>query len=493
MDINRTSGLILHPTALPSNYGIGDFGSSAYEFVDKLSKSKTKIWQVLPLGITDEIEYSPYSSKSSILGNPYLISLEKFEDKINDKRSLDYLKKLSNDEVEYKKVYKKKYIIYKELSQNVDINDSKIVKFLNNKLVKQHLVFITLSDVFRKSWVDWQKDYQNYNDNLFNHVLENYEKELKFNIFTQYHFNSQWNELKAYANSKDVKILGDIPIYVNHNSADVWLNKNLFELDKNNKMSYVSGAVPDSFTKEGQIWGTTLYDWDAHLEEEYKYWINKLNFLLEQYDFLRIDHFVGFFKYWAIPKDDIALNGHWRKGPWKTFFEIVSKNVDFSRLLAEDLGVELKETDEVLQKYNIPGMLLLEQRIPNGDGKKETHPKNWSENVAAYTGTHDSPTIKQWFDYANKTQLDSFESYLKENIQKSSNNIWNFITLIWSTPCLIAVTNIQDVLELGKKARFNIPGTTKNNWKWRLNSLSLIEEPLSKIKKLNENYKRTNT
>ena len=332
MEINRTSGLILHPTALPSNYGIGDFGSSAYEFVDKLSKSKTQIWQVLPLGITDEIEYSPYSSKSSILGNPYLISLEKFEDRIDDISSLEYLKKLSNKEVEYKKVYKKKYIIFKELSQNVDINDSKIVKFLNNKLVKQHLVFVTLSDVFRKSWVDWEKGYQSYTENLFNHVLEEFEKELKFNIFTQYHFYSQWNELKAYANSKDVKILGDIPIYVNHNSADVWLNKNLFELDNNNQMSYVSGAVPDSFTKEGQVWGTTLYDWDSHHEEEYKYWINKLNFLLEQYDFLRIDHFVGFFKYWAIPKDDKALNGHWRKGPWKTFFEIVSKHVDFSRI-----------------------------------------------------------------------------------------------------------------------------------------------------------------
>ena len=191
MEINRTSGLILHPTALPSNYGIGDFGSSAYEFVDKLSKSKTQIWQVLPLGITDEIEYSPYSSKSSILGNPYLISLEKFEDRIDDISSLEYLKKLSNKEVEYKKVYKKKYIIFKELSQNVDINDSKIVKFLNNKLVKQHLVFVTLSDVFRKSWVDWEKGYQSYTENLFNHVLEEFEKELKFNIFTQYHFYSQ--------------------------------------------------------------------------------------------------------------------------------------------------------------------------------------------------------------------------------------------------------------------------------------------------------------
>ena len=186
-------------------------------------------------------------------------------------------------------------------------------------MIKEHLVFITLSSVLGENWLNWKDEFQNYSSDLFKHVITEYEEELKFNIFTQFQFDQQWYKLKEYANSKNVHILGDIPIYVNHNSADVWLNKNLFDLDENNSMSYVSGAVPDSFTKDGQIWGTALYDWDAHLNENYKYWIEKLNKQLEKNEILRIDHFIGFFKFWAIPKGESALNGHWRDGPWKTF------------------------------------------------------------------------------------------------------------------------------------------------------------------------------
>ena len=287
MDIKRASGLILHPTALPSKYGIGDFGSSAYTLIDKLSESKTSLWQVLPLGITDEIEFSPYSSKSSVLGNPYLISLEEFEENIVEKQALKKLKNLSSNEVEYKKVYKEKYILLKELSKKFNIKDTHVQNFLKKPLIKEHLVFITLSSVLGENWLNWKDEFQNYSSDLFRHVVTEYEEELKFNIFTQFQFDQQWYKLKEYANSKNVYILGDIPIYVNHNSADVWLNKNLFDLDENNSMSYVSGAVPDSFTKDGQIWGTALYDWDAHLDENYKYWIEKLNIQLEKYDFLQ--------------------------------------------------------------------------------------------------------------------------------------------------------------------------------------------------------------
>jgi 4-alpha-glucanotransferase len=493
MDIKRASGLILHPTALPSKYGIGDFGSSAYTLIDKLSESKTSLWQVLPLGITDEIEFSPYSSKSSVLGNPYLISLEEFEENIVDKQALEKLKNLSSNEVEYKKVYKEKDILLKELSKKFNINDPLVQNFLKKPLIKEHLVFITLSSVLGVNWLNWKDEFQNYSSDLFKHVITEYEEELKFNIFTQFQFDQQWYKLKEYANSKNVHILGDIPIYVNHNSADVWLNKNLFDLDENNSMSYVSGAVPDSFTKDGQIWGTALYDWEAHLNENYKYWIQKLNVQLEKYDFLRIDHFIGFFKFWAIPKGESALNGHWRDGPWKTFFDIVSKHVPFEKLLAEDLGVVLKETDTILQKYNIPGMLLLEQRIPNGDGTKEIHPKEWPTNVAAYTGTHDSQTIKQWFENANNIQIKSFLNYLETNNQKPTNNVWDFISLVWSTKCLIAITTVQDLLELDGSARFNIPGTQNNNWKWRLKSLKHLDEPLDALKNLNEKFKRIKT
>ena len=365
MDIKRCSGLILHPTSLPSKYGIGDFGYSCFKFLDLLHDSKTTLWQVLPLGITDEVEYSPYSSKSSILGNPYLISLDDFENDISVKNLSINLNNLSVDEVNFEKVYEIKNQVFSELSKKLELNDIEIKNFLNKKLIKEHIIFKTLSDVFKVNWTEWDHEYLTYSLDLYNHVIKNFTDEFKFNVFTQYQFDLQWKKVKAYANSKNIKILGDIPIYVNHNSADVWLNKDLFDLDENFKMSYVSGAVPDAFTTDGQIWGTALYNWEKHLEENYNYWIDKLNILLENYDFLRIDHFVGFFKFWAIPQNESALNGHWRIGPWKSFFDIVSKKVPFERLLAEDLGVELDETDQILKKYNIPGMLLLEQKIPN--------------------------------------------------------------------------------------------------------------------------------
>jgi len=493
MDIKRCSGLILHPTSLPSKYGIGDFGYSCFKFLDLLHDSKTTLWQVLPLGITDEVEYSPYSSKSSILGNPYLISLDDFENDISVKNLSINLNNLSVDEVNFEKVYEIKNQVFSELSKKLELNDIEIKNFLNKKLIKEHIIFKTLSDVFKVNWTEWDHEYLTYSLDLYNHVIKNFTDEFKFNVFTQFQFDLQWKKVKAYANSKNIKILGDIPIYVNHNSADVWLNKDLFDLDENFKMSYVSGAVPDAFTTDGQIWGTALYNWEKHLEENYNYWIDKLNILLENYDFLRIDHFVGFFKFWAIPQNESALNGHWRNGPWKSFFDIVSNKVPFERLLAEDLGVELDETDQILNEYNIPGMLLLEQRIPNGDGSEEISPDMWEENYAAYTGTHDSPTIKQWLENANKTQLDAFHQYSEKLDEKFSEDVWNFISLIWSTPSVLAITTAQDLLQLGSDARFNVPGTEVGNWKWRLSSLELLKEPLKKISKLNETYNRSNS
>ena len=492
MDIKGCSGLILHPTSLPSKYGIGDFGNSCFNFLDLLYDSKTTLWQVLPLGITDEVEYSPYSSKSSILGNPYLISLDEFEKEIKNKKLLIDLQSLQQDEVNFKNVYEIKNQIFMDLSKNLDLTDNAIKNFLNKKLIKEHIIFKTLSDVFKVNWTEWEQEYLTYSLDIYNHVIKNFPNEFKFNVFTQYQFDLQWKKVKAYANSKNIKILGDIPIYVNHNSADVWLNKNLFDLDKNFKMSFVSGAVPDAFTTEGQIWGTALYNWDNHYEENYSYWIDKLNILLESYDFLRIDHFVGFFQYWAIPNGESALNGHWRNGPWKSFFEIVAQKVPFERLLAEDLGVELEITDQILKQYNIPGMLLLEQRIPNEDGSEEIDPDFWDENYAAYTGTHDSPTIKQWLENANDIQLKYFKKYSENLKTKFDEDVWNFISLIWSTPSKLAITTAQDLLELGADSRFNVPGTVDGNWKWRLKSLDLLEIPLTNISKLNILYGRAN-
>ena len=260
MDINKSSGLILHPTSLPSKYGIGDLGKESYEFIDLLSQSGTKIWQVLPLGITDNIEFSPYSSKSSILGNPYIVSLDNLKNQIYNNNELDKIKLPISSEVNYKAVYTNKDKIFNLISERVNANDNEYQKFLENDLKKRHLTFITLSEVFENSWSEWSEDYQNYSEDLFDMVFHEYKNIFTKNLFLQFEFDKQLQNLKSYANSNSVKILGDIPIYVNHNSADVWLDKHLFDLDDSNNMSFVSGAVPDDFTVEGQVWNTALYN-----------------------------------------------------------------------------------------------------------------------------------------------------------------------------------------------------------------------------------------
>ena len=493
MDIKKSSGLIFHPTSLPSKYGIGDLGKESYEFVNLLSQSKTKIWQVLPLGITDNVEFSPYSSKSSILGNPYIVSLDNIENNVFSVEELSGITYPKNDEVNFKIVYENKNKIFKNISNRINIDEKEYRDYLDNDLIKKHLTFLTLSEIFKDSWNKWNEHYQNYTEDLFDEVLNKYSKIITKNIFLQYEFDNQWQNLKKYANKNKISILGDIPIYVNHNSADVWLNKNLFDLDESKNMGFVSGAVPDDFTLEGQVWNTALYDWDNHQKENYKYWIDKLDHNLHNYDYLRIDHFVGFFQFWAIPNGKPALDGHWRTGPWKTFFEKISKHINFDKLLAEDLGVELDATADVLTKYKIPGMKVLQQRVPNKENSNEIHPIYWSDNVVAYTGTHDSPTIKQWLNEASDDQIKYFNEYKNDLTNKYESDVWNFISMTWESKCKLAVTTVQDLLDLGVEGRFNLPGTHKGNWKWRIEDLMSLIEPLEKLENLNLACGRVNT
>ena len=477
----------MHPTSLPSKYGIGDLGESSKLFIDYLHETKTKIWQVLPLGPTDEVEYSPYSSSSSVLGNINLINLDNLK---NIQENIFEIPKFSNQIVDYKNVYEFKEKIFEDISKNININEKSYQNFLDNKVIRKHITFLTLEKIKKETWTNWSEQEQTYSDQLFEYLVNKHELEFKFILYTQYEFFQQWNELKSYANSLEISILGDIPIYVNHNSADVWSNSSLFELDEKGNMSFVSGAVPDDFTVEGQIWNTTLYNWENNRSNDYQYWINKLQNNLDKFDYLRIDHFVGFFQYWAIPINEPALNGEWRKGPWKTFFEVVSKHISMSKLLAEDLGVVLSETDQILKEYNIPGMKVLQQRIPSSDKNDEIHPQEWGEGLIAYTGTHDSPTVQQWLDEANEVQTRYFNNYKSTLDLSFKNDVWDFISLVWESPCILSITTVQDLLELDKKARFNIPGTQKGNWTWRLDDLKELEKTIENLKSLNEKNSR---
>ena len=511
MDIKKSAGLIMHPTALPSKYGIGDFGDTSKLFIDFLNETSTNIWQVLPLGLTSLDEFSPYSSPSSILGNRYLIDV----DKLSTYDKVDFeIPQFSKQYVQYKDVYKFKDDIFKKISENIDINDKPFSTFLNSELIRKHITFLILKDLNKESWNNWGKIHHKYSDNLFEKLSDENSKIVNFHVLTQYEFFNQWDSLKKYANDNNVQILGDIPIYVNHDSADVWLNKEMFELDESGNMEFVSGAVPDSFNSEGQVWGNALYKWDIHKNDDFKYWKEKLNTSLNLYDYLRIDHFIGFFKFWAIPKGESALNGHWREGPRLDFFETINKDVDLTKLLAEDLGVILKETKEVLEKFNIPGMKVLQQRIPDSDENlpylgdseeidkkslfdeasddyfEETHPSNWEFSLAAYTGTHDSPTTKEWFDEVSKSKYQNFLDYSQLINNKFDNDVWNFISLVWESNCQLAITTVQDLLELDYKGRFNIPGTSENNWIWRLDNFDSLKNVTNVLKELNHSTNR---
>ena len=488
MDIKKSSGLIFHPTSLPGKHGIGNFGKNAKTFIDYLVETNTKIWQVLPLGPTDEKEYSPYSSPSSVLGNINLIDLDNLH--IESDLILDDIK-FSDEFIDFKNVYKYKSNALYNISKSINVNESYYQQFLDNKLIREHLTFLTLNKINGHPWFSWNETQKSYSEYLFEYVSNEYEEEFKYNLFTQYEFIRQWDELKQYANQSGIKVLGDIPIYVNHNSADVWSNSNLFELDNTGNMSYVSGAVPDEFTTDGQVWNTTLYDWDINKEGNYEYWINKLKSNLDKVDYLRIDHFVGFFQYWAIPIGESALDGSWRKGPWKTFFKEVNKVIPMSKLVAEDLGVVLSETEKILEKYNIPGMKVLQQRIPSNINHDEIHPSEWKENLIAYTGTHDSCTIKQWFDESNKIQRKYFDNYKQELNFKLNNDVWDFISLVWESPAQVSVTTVQDLLELDKEARFNSPGTKIGNWGWRLKEMDQLNSSIKNLRALNETNSRS--
>ena len=499
MDINRSSMLILHPTSLPNGHGIGDFGKTAFEWLDFLDLAGIGIWQVLPLGPTDKTQFSPYSSSSSTLGNFGLIDLEFLIslDLINKNNLNDKPKNL--DKVNYPEVYTYKDSVLREAHNNLYNSSENTIKeelenFENqNKEIQSELAFQMATSIYGDSWKNWPSNLMQPSTNDINEFTNKNKREYSFQLFVQYLFSTQWNKLRQYANTKDIKILGDIPIYTNFHSCDVWLNRELFELDENNDMPFVAGAAPDIFTASGQIWDNPLYLWEKHKEEDYKFWIQRLKGCLNNYDLLRIDHFGGLFKFWAIPRNELGTEGHWRDGPGHNFLEIIKSEINLDNLLAEDLFAinPLVEMDKAREVFQIPGLKLLNQRIPHDSWDDELPPNKWGYNFAAYTGTHDSPTLKQWIAETSEGQRNNLREYIDSNIQnKQHSEVWDSIAVIWETNCQLAGTMVQDLLELGSEARFNIPGQQIGNWDWRLTSMEELSNLSEKLYALNKATER---
>lgn len=498
----RSSGILMHISSLPSEYGIGDFGKKAYEFVDFLEASEQKLWQVLPMGPTGYGD-SPYQSFSTYAGNPYFIDIE---DLYNlgylEDNDLNYMKEINyDDNLDYEQLYERKTKILQKAYKNFIKDNKKEIKeeFENFKVknswwLENYSLYMALKLKFNgKSWQNWAKDYK-YKNTKKIIIDEELKKNIDYFSFVQYTFYKQWFKLKEYANSKGIKIIGDIPIFVATDSADTWANSDIFQFDKYKRPKRVAGCPPDYFSKTGQLWGNVLYDWNKIKKSGYQWWIKRIEYSFKIYDIVRIDHFRGFEAYWSISaKDETAIKGHWEKGPGLEFFRVLERRIGKKPIIAEDLGLLTDGVRKLLKRSGFPGMKILEFAFDSNDS--DYLPHKYEKNSVAYTGTHDNNTVEGWYKGVTPEVKYYCDEYLKKYLTEKNSNYWDpinwrFINAIWASKANIAIVQMQDLLGLGEDSRMNAPSTLGKNWKWRLKSYELSQEIANKLKDVTRKFNR---
>ncbi|MDI9540804.1 MAG: 4-alpha-glucanotransferase [Bacillota bacterium] len=493
MSIDRSAGILLPISSLPSNYGIGTLGKEAYNFVDFLEKSKMKYWQILPIGPTSYGD-SPYQSFSSCACNPYFIDLDILvEEGLLEKEDLEDLKEFNPAYVEYWYIYETRFDILRKAYKRGFQKDKKPFKAYyqeNKSWLEDYSLYMAVKNHFGMvSWLDWPDEEIRLRKK---EALVKYRELLKDDIqyyqYLQYLFYKQYSRLRKYAHSKNVKIIGDLPIYVALDSADVWANPKQFQLDRKNVPLEVAGVPPDYFSEDGQLWGNPLYDWDVMKKDDYKFWKERVEGNSKYYDVIRIDHFRGFESYWAVPYGDkTARNGRWVKGPDMDFVSVLRdwfSNVEF---IAEDLGVISDEVNEMLAKSTFPGMRVLEFGMDPKGASYHT-PFNHIENCVCYISTHDNSPIMGWRDNASKADVKHAIRYF--NLTKKEGFNWGFIRGGMNSVAKLFIAQMQDYLGLGEETRTNCPGTIGDNWKWRLVKDQLTDELAEKIAGLVKMYGR---
>ncbi|MCT4562889.1 MAG: 4-alpha-glucanotransferase [Maledivibacter sp.] len=491
--IGRGSGILLHITSLPSPYGIGDFGKQAYKFVDFLETAGQKYWQILPLGTTGYGD-SPYQSFSAYAGNPYFIDfdllIEEGHLRKEDMENIDFGD--DHRKVDYEKIFNNKMTIlrcaYHKAKESIK-EEMLIFKEENIYWIDEYSLYMTIKTSFGlKSWRQWDEDIKIRKPKAIEYYKKNYEDEINFWVYLQYEFFKQWNSLKKYANSKGIRIIGDIPIYVAEDSADVWANSELFLLDNQYKPIKVSGCPPDAFSETGQLWGNPIYNWSVMEKRGFRWWIERIQANSRLYDITRIDHFRGFESYWEIPYgDETAINGRWVKGPGIKLFNGIKDALGEIDIIAEDLGYLTEEVISFREETGFPGMKVLQFAF---DTREESDylPHNYEKNCIVYTGTHDNDTVDGWFENSNIDDVKHAIKYL--NLKEEEGYNWGFIRGAWSSVANIAIAQIQDFLGLGSEARMNIPSTLGGNWLWRLKEGELDHELAERIYQITKLYGR---
>jgi len=494
----RASGILTHITSLPSSFGIGDLGPGAHEFVEFLSQAGQSYWQILPLNPTDSAyDDSPYHSVSAMASNPLLISPEwMLRDGLLEKDELEPIPDFSEDKVDFSLVIPYKERLFEAAFQRFQkqIPQDDFLRFCerNSGWLDDFALFKVLKGEFsQKKWSEWPSEFRDRDNRALREFSQEHEDKIQKEKFLQYLFMRQWNELKDLCRKRDIHVIGDIPIYVDYDSADVWSHPRFFKLDDRKQMEVVSGVPPDYFSKTGQLWGNPLYDWEEIKRTDFKWWISRLDRVLEMCDMVRIDHFRGLVAFWEVhASEKTAVNGKWVEAPVREFFEKLSKRYLHLPFIAEDLGIITPDVREVMGHFSLPGMKVLLFAFGEDDPDHPYLPHNYKENYVVYTGTHDNNTVRGWFENeAGEDEKARLCRYTGKKVREEEVN-WDLIRLALSSVADTVIIPIQDVLGLGQEARMNRPATNQGNWKWRMSGGHIEAARTTPLKDLTRLYAR---
>lgn len=478
----RLSGVILHPTSLPSNNGPGRLGAEAYAWIDWLHQAGFKMWQILPL--TPVADGSPYNSYSAFAGNTDLIDADQLQHM--GFPGLDKSQPLGGSSSATDSILRPYFHWLNKQSEHG-------VKGELNQFIQQtdwlrdYCLFRIIKQRHMGSWIDWPEELRSRNEHALETVESENKEEYQFQQFLQFLFHKQWHQLKQHANNKGIKILGDLPIFVAHDSADVWACQSLYKLEPNGHPTVVAGVPPDYFSATGQRWGNPIYHWQNHQDSNFEWWIRRINHSLTLYDVVRIDHFRGFVACWEIPADEpTAINGHWVDAPGEQLFEQLLKERGNLPLVAEDLGIITDEVVALRKRFNLLGMKILHFAF-DSDGFNPYLPHNHTHDSIIYTGTHDNNTTVGWYQELSPEIKDRVMDYFS---QPSEAMPWPLIKSALASPANWALVPLQDLLELGAEHRMNTPGTVENNWQWQFQWSQVPEDLAQRLSHLNHLYLR---
>jgi len=497
MSFPRSSGILCHPTSFPSKYGIGDLGQSAYDFLDWLAAARQKLWQVLPLGPTGYGD-SPYQSFSTFAGNPLLISPDSLvwsgllpADAVTGVPDFPAHRVDFGAVIAYKRgIFRISYEHFKQHASDEQRAGFSAFQENNAHWLADYGLFMALKAHFGGgSWQGWPREIAVREPEALAHYRTVLADEATYHAYLQWVFADQWRALKDHAHQHGIQIIGDIPIFVAEDSADVWGRPDLFKLDEDNRPTVIAGVPPDNFSDTGQRWGNPHYRWDVMQQNGYLWWIERIRQLLHKVDIVRIDHFRGFEASWEIPASEpTAIVGEWVSGPGAALFEAIEAALGDLPIIAEDLGVITPEVEALRNRFGFPGMKILQFGFALDDNPKYL-PHRFEENYIVYPGTHDNNTVIGWFNEAERTGIEKWNC-LRYLGTDGSDLAWDFIRTAWRSVANQAVACLQDVMSLGAEARMNHPSTLGGNWQWRYTPEMLTDALRARLMELTEIYER---